>query len=191
MTRLKKITAIILSCVMVITLSSCGEKPTVSSVVETTLKGLCEILRFINKDSEPEITNAELVLQYIQEKNTDAIYDMLCERVQETPDIKEQIEQTFDFIEGDVISYDISYPTSSTGKWSEDGKAKIALSTACNPIETTSGKVYQLVVCYYDENDYEPDLVGIYCISMVENNQENTGTDWFSKEIEVGKIYTE
>ena len=37
----------------------------------------------------------------------------------------------------------------------------------------------------YDENDFEPELVGIFSISMVENNQDNTGTDWFSKELDI------
>lgn len=162
MTKIKKTIAVILSCVMAITLSSCS---------------------FLFKEKEPEKTNAELVLQYIQEKNADAIYDMLCKKLQKTPNIKEQLEQTFDFIEGDVISYETGY-SSSTGEWSK-GKAKMALSEDCNPIETSSGKVYQLVVHYYDENDFEPELVGIYWISMVENNQENTGSDWFSKELNI------
>lgn len=137
---------------------------------------------FLHKEKEPEITNAELVLQYIQEKNTDAIYDMLCEKLQKTPNIKEQIEQTFDFIDGEIISYDVDHPTSITAKWAED-KAKITMGNSCNPIETSSGKVYQLVVMYYDQNDFETELVGIFKIHMVENNQENTDTDYFSKEL--------
>lgn len=137
---------------------------------------------FLFREREPEKNNAELVLSYIQDKNTDAIYDMLCERLKKDPNIKERIEETFDFIEGDVISYETSY-SSGDGKWTKDGKAKMSKSWDCNPIETASGKVYQLVVQYYDENDFEPDLVGIYLISMVENNQENTGTDYFKKKI--------
>ena len=137
---------------------------------------------FLHKEKEPEITNAELVLQYIQEKNTDAIYDMLCEKLQKTPNIKEQIEQTFDFIEGDVVSYKTRY-SSSIGEWSEDGKAKMALTRSCSPIETSSGKIFHLVLQYYDENDFEPELVGIYGIYMAETNQENTGFDWYSKEL--------
>lgn len=136
------------------------------------------------KEKEPEKTNAELVLQYIQEKNTDAIYDMLCEKLKKMPNVKERIEETFDFIDGDVVSYKTRY-SSSIGEWSKDGEAKMVLTNSCNPIETTSGKTYQLVVQYYDENDFEPELVGIFSISMVENNQDNTGTDWFSKELDI------
>ena len=68
------------------------------------------------------------------------------------------------------MSYEIGY-ASGDGKWSEDGKAKMALTRSCSPIETSSGEIYQLVVHYYDENDFEPELVGIYWISLVENNQ--------------------
>ncbi|MCI7349354.1 MAG: DUF5104 domain-containing protein [Ruminococcus sp.] len=161
MTKIKKIISAITSVALTAALSSCS-------------------LLF----KEPEKTNAELVLQYIQEKNTDAIYNMLCKKLQETPNIKEQIEQTFSFIEGDVISYETSY-SSSIGEWSKDGKAKMSLTRSCSPIETSSGKVYHLVLQYYDENDFEPELVGIYEIYMCENNQENTGTDWFSKELTI------
>ena len=160
MTKFKKIISVTLSSVMAIALSSCG----------------------LIKEKEPEKTNAELVLQYIQEKNTDAIYDMLCEKLQKTPNIKERIEETFDFIDGDVVSYKTKY-SSSIGEWSEDGKAKMALTRSCSPIETSSGKVFHLVLQYYDENGFEPELVGIYGIYMAETNQENTGFDWFSKEL--------
>lgn len=83
MTKIKKIISAITSVAVTAALSSCS---------------------FLSK--EPEKTNAEFVLQYIQERNTDAIYNMLCKKLQETPNIREQIEQTFDFIEGDVISYE-------------------------------------------------------------------------------------
>lgn len=157
-------------------------KKIISAITSVALTAALSSFSLLFK--EPEKTNAELVLQYIQEKNTDAIYDMLCKKLQETPNIKEQIEQTFDFIEGDVISYETTY-SSSTGAWDKDGRAKMSLSRGCSPIETSSGKVYQLVLQYYDENDFEPELVGIYSITMVENNQENTGTDWFSKELTI------
>ena len=161
MTKFKKIISVTLSSIMALSLSSCS---------------------FLFKEKEPEKTNAELVLQYIQKKNTNAIYDMLCEKLQKTPNIKEQIEQTFDFIDGDVVSYKTKY-SSSIGEWSKDGKAKMALTRSCSPIETSSGKVFHLVLQYYDENDFEPELVGIYGIYMAETNQENTGFDWFSKEL--------
>ncbi len=163
MTKFKRIISLILPSIMMIALSSCS---------------------LLFKEKEPEKSNAESVLQYIQEKNTDAIYDMLCEELQKTSNIKERIEETFDFIDGDVVSYKTRH-SSSTGEWSKNGKAKKVLTNSCDPIETTSGKTYQLVVQYYDKNDFEPELVGIFSISMVENNQDNTGTDWFSKELDI------
>ena len=154
-------------------------KKILSAITSITMAAALSSCSFLSK--EPEKTNAELVLQYIQEENTDAIYDMLCKELQETPNIKEQIEQTFDFIEGDVISYEKGY-ISGDAKWSDDGKTKMDLGRSCKSIKTTSGKVYHLGLSYYDENDFEPELVEIY---MAENNQENTGTDWFSKELTI------
>ncbi len=161
MTKIKKIISAITSIAVTMALSSCS---------------------FLSK--EPEKTNAELVLQYIQEKNTDAIYDMLCKKLQETPNIKEQIEQTFDFIEGDVISYEKGY-ISGDAKWSDDGKAKMDLGRSCESIKTTSGNVYHLGLSYYDENDFEPELVGIYHIYLYEMNLDSSNGDHYLKELHI------
>lgn len=109
MTKFKKIICVILSSVMALSLSSCS---------------------LLFKEKEPEKPKAEIVLGYIQEKNTDAIYDLLCDKLQNTPNIKEQIEQTFDFIDGEIISYEINN-SSGNANW-ENEKAKIILYSCCN-----------------------------------------------------------
>ena len=155
MTKFKKIISVTLSSVMAIALSSCG----------------------LIKEKEPEKPKAEVILEYIQERNTDAIYALLCQRLQNAPDIKKRIEETFDFIDGEIISYEINN-SSGNAKW-EDEKAKIILYSCCNQIKTRSDKEYQLIISYYDENDFEPELVGVYRIAMVEKREEGKG---FSKE---------
>lgn len=50
-------------------------------------------------------------------------------------------------------------------------------SDDCNPIETTSGNTYQLVISYYDRNDFERDLVGIYRITLSDNGKEKADPD--------------
>ena len=161
MTKIKKIISAITSVAVTAALSSCS-------------------LLF----KEPEKTNAEFVLQYIQERNTDAIYDMLCKKLQETPNIKEQIEQTFDFIEGDVISYENGY-ISGDGKWSDDGKTKMDLGRSCKSIKTTSGNLYHLGLSYYDKNDFEPELIGIYHIYLYEMVQDNSNSEHYLKELHI------
>lgn len=76
----KRIIILTLSFFMAVLLTSCSEER-VSTAFEKLLDGAINVLEFLNSDDEPEKTNAELVLQYIQEKNTDAIYDMLCKRL--------------------------------------------------------------------------------------------------------------
>ena len=98
---------------------------------------------------------------------------MLCEKLQNTPNIKEQIEQTFDFIEGDVISYETTY-ASGNGKWSEDGKAKKVIFRGCEQIMTPAGNEYLLLITCYDENDFEPELIGITEISLWGKKQGDT-----------------
>lgn len=168
----KRIIILTLSFLMAVLFTSCSEEE-VSTTFEKLLDGTIKVLEFLNSDDETEKTNAELVLQYIQEKNTDAIYDMLCKRLKKQPDISERIEETFDFIEGDVVSYETGYASggmASTGT----GKYRKAEYRNCSPIETTSGKTYQLVISYYDQNDFDRDLVGIYGITLIDNSKEKT-----------------
>ncbi|MCI5583835.1 MAG: hypothetical protein MR357_08975, partial [Anaeroplasma sp.] len=73
-TRIKLIS---LSLLMAVLLTSCS-KGELSNAFWKMVNETNIVLDFLTPDKEPEKTNAELVLQYIQEKNTDAIYDMLC-----------------------------------------------------------------------------------------------------------------
>lgn len=125
-----------------------------------------------------------MVLEFIEEKNTEAIYEMLCERLKGRSDIKQQIQETFGFMNGNVSSYKTGY-VSGDGKWSKDGKAKMSKGSSCDEIKTDTGNEYQLVVAYYDENDFETDLLGIFGISFVEVNPNNTSTDYFSKRFRI------
>lgn len=80
----KRIKLITLSLLMAVLLTSCskGEVSTAfSNAFWKMVNGTNIVLDYLTPDKEPEKTNAELVLQYIQEKNTDAIYDMLCKRL--------------------------------------------------------------------------------------------------------------
>ena len=168
----KRIIILTLSFLMAVLFTSCSEER-VSTAFEKLLDGAINVLEFLNSDDEPEKTNAELVLQYIQEKNTDAIYDMLCKRLKKQPDISERIEETFDFIEGDVVSYETGYASGGMAS-TRTGKYRKAEYRNCSPIETTSGKTYQLVISYYDQNDFDRDLVGIYGITLIDNSKEKT-----------------
>ena len=139
-------------------------------IIATTVNLLrdCFILAAIPMlNKEPEKTNAEILLQHIQEKNTDAVYDMLCRRLQETPGVREQIRQTFDIIVGDVVSYKTGYG-STNGQWSY-GKEKMTIFRSCKEITTTaSDSTYQLLIMCYDRNDFETELKGINKISLFE-----------------------
>ena len=168
----KRIIILTLSFLIAVLFTSCSEER-VSTAFEKLLDGAINVLEFLNSDDETEKTNAELVLQYIQEKNTDAIYDMLCKRLKKQPDISERIEETFDFIEGDVVSYETGYASGGMAS-TRTGKYRKAEYRNCNPIETTSGNTYQLVISYYDQNDFDRDLVGIYGITLIDNSKEKT-----------------
>lgn len=175
----KRIKMITLSLLMAIMLTSCSKSDVYTAFGNAFWKMVdvaTAVLDLLTPDKEPESTNAELVLQYIQEKNTDAIYDMLCKRLKKQSGIREQIEDTFDFIEGDVVSYETGYASGGMAT-TRTGKYRMSKSDDCNPIETTSGNTYQLVITYYDRNDFERDLVGIYRITLSDNGKEKADPD--------------
>lgn len=101
---------------------------------------------------------------------------MLCKRLKKQPSIREQIEETFDFIEGDVISYETGYASGGSASTST-GKFRKAIFRSCRSIETTSGNTYLLVISYYDRNDFDRDLVGVFEITLINNSKRKTDPD--------------
>ncbi len=165
----QRVLCILLAVSMVMAFSSCSFKSIKDNVSNSVSK-------FVDDLFEEKPTNAELMLGHIENRDTDAIYDMLCKRLKKQPEIKRQIEELFDFMDGKVISYETGYLSGDT-RSSSNGKFKMHIAHSLDEMITDTGKEYYLGVYFYDENGFEKDLVGINTISIVEINPNGTTAD--------------
>ena len=149
----------LLSFLIVITLCSCGEP------------------------SKTPREKAEKFINHLNDGNTDALKQMLCERLKNRDDIAEELQELVNLLEGNIISYELTGGGGS-GSWSREGN-RVVEHGGGRDITTDRGNIYRLTLHMYKENDFDLDLIGIYSIFFAEINQDNIGTDWFLNTIEI------
>ncbi|SCP98653.1 DUF5104 domain-containing protein [Anaerobium acetethylicum] len=103
-----------------------------------------------------------------------AVKALLCPYFQEThSELDKEISGIFDFMDGDIISYDepdgaLSGGATTDWEWVE----KSAIPEIVN-IKTTGGKKYTISYMYYFINKENPELLGIAYINVVLNNDKD------------------
>lgn len=167
----KRIKLIAFSLLMAVLLTSCS-KGEFSNAFWKMVSGTNIVLDFLTPDKEPEKTNAELVLQYIQEKNTDAIYDMLCKRLKKQPNVRKRIEETFDFYEGKSVSYDLYYGESSGG-WDNGVCVDEHITPQIKNLKTDNDKIYRIPYHEYVIYKENPKCVGITYIRIFDESSDD------------------
>lgn len=127
-----------------------------------------------------EIKNiAEDMMQCVAEKDVDALFEYFDQNNKENGEeqLKEQIQQVFDYIDGNIVSYD---------EYSEGGGAEannfgdIGLYTR-NPqyqrVLTDSQKKYKIIFFYTHIDEEHPELIGLNIIRVFDLSKEHEYLD--------------
>ena len=121
---------------------------------------------------------AELILQAMIKQDTKAIKSMFSKKIQDCDDLERQIEESYEFIQGEIISYDSpkGYTLESSYK---DGELEYeALHGAIMNIETDQGKEYRI----YHDAVYicdDKDAIGVCTIHLTDCTDEDNFKDYF------------
>ena len=112
---------------------------------------------------------SENLVKFVMNEDTEGINALLCPRFKDTNrDIDSQIQGMFDFIEGDIVSYDEPTGAGCGGRsTAEEGWVEKLTMPNINNIKTTSNKTYQITYVYNFINKEEPDLVVIETINVI------------------------
>jgi len=82
-------------------------------------------------------------------EDEDALYAVLSEKAQNFYRTKEQIQEAFDFIEGEIISYELARHTGGGSKAIEGGVVvHESISSIIRFIKTDTGHTYQIIASY-------------------------------------------
>ena len=76
----------------------------------------CKSKLQIARDVGQDIMNAFIA------KDEDALYSLLSPNAKNSPNIREQIQEAFDFIDGEIVSYELPTDTGGGGRAMERGK---------------------------------------------------------------------
>jgi len=117
--------------------------------------------------NKPEPAGASwCIYSKLKTGDSDALKDMCCEKLKNSEDFDEKIDEIMNFIDGEIIS-DGRQGSGSGGY----GPTWETLRPTIYAIETDKGKFYRVGLSIYIENE-NPDMLGIYAmgVSLVELN---------------------
>ena len=162
---IKRIIYIFTTLLMLISFTSCDEDEEYKSPNQLAKERQTEIMEcFINKDKE---TLKGFFSEYV---------------INKYPDIDSQIDEAFNFIDGEIVSYD--EPNSSASGPSD----RKSYGGDTRNILTIKNTEYRIVFRGRLTSDNEPEKTGVRCITVINMTESNKYANSDSKKEEC-KIY--
>jgi len=138
--------------------------------------------RLYNDDGKKADARLEQIIEIINNKNKEALKNIFSEQaLEEAIDLDERIDYIFDFINGEITSWE-SIARGSTTNYNRG--EKIINSGARYYINANEQK-YFVYLCEYFVNTTNPEKVGVYLLQIIEaeNEEERYNGDprneWF------------
>ena len=119
------------------------------------------------------------MITYFKEEDVDKLKSLFSNHIQKEYDLDAQIKEAFDFIGGDIVSHD--EPTGKAGGKSTDimGTEYEEMQGEVTSVKTDKDEVYGIYFFAYRTYRYDKDYVGVFCILVVSENEENKGEQFF------------
>ncbi|MCL2108914.1 MAG: DUF5104 domain-containing protein [Oscillospiraceae bacterium] len=94
---------------------------------------------------------------------------MFCERLRNKKDVDDELQKVIDIFQGEIISY-TAKGAEGGASWSPEGN-QVSAWASCSDILMSTGKIYHLYLSIYKENDFHPDMLGIYSLEVSEKDE--------------------
>lgn len=108
------------------------------------------------------------VMDCFTDQNVEVLKDLFCDEIKNTHDLDEEIQAAFEFIQGNIVSYDLSMYGPS-GEEVRDGKVVLKdRSINVDKIITDLDNEYKIAFNYYLVNEEHKDMVGITFITVTD-----------------------
>ena len=110
--------------------------------------------------SQKAENDLEKILKSINENDTESIKVLLSKTVCDSIDVDSEINQMFEFIDGDIVSYDSPFGSATGSTEKKDAGAKV------QSFKTDKGTEYYIAIKEWYSYDEHPEQVGIYNITV-------------------------
>jgi hypothetical protein len=114
--------------------------------------------------SQKAENDLEIIIKSINEHDTDSIKALLNKTVCDSIEVESEINQMFEFIDGDIVSYDNPFGSATGSSEKKDAGAKI------QSLKTDKGTEYYIAIKEWYSYDENPEQIGIYNITVKNNS---------------------
>ena len=113
------------------------------------------------------------MIKCFKEKDSENLKSLFSQHVQEKYDLDTQIQEAFDFIDGDIVSH--GEPDGQASGKSTDilGTEYEEIQGEGTSVKTDKGKSYGVYFFAYREYRYDKDYLGVYCIAVACEDEKN------------------
>ncbi|MCM1525045.1 MAG: DUF5104 domain-containing protein, partial [Ruminococcus sp.] len=102
-------------------------------------------------------------------KDSETLKELFCSKVKNKVDFDEQIDEAFEFVKGNIISYDDHITSSSSVDYDEGKLVKRHYGPSIKNIKTDAKRTYKLYINLYTVYDKDEEQVGITSLTIYEN----------------------
>lgn len=106
-------------------------------------------------------------------KDSETLKEMFCSRAKIDPDFDKQIDEAFEYINGNIISYDDYIPSASSANYDEGKLVERFYSPRIKNIKTDAKRTYKIVINLYTVYDKDEERVGINSLTVRENSEDS------------------
>ncbi len=160
---MKKIISIILSAAVLCTLTGCDRTARVADALNWEIKA-------------KQIANeqAEIILDCLKTGNSEELEAQFCKNISSSHDLKAEIAEAIEFIDGNIIDDGTWTGMSSAGESVDDGKiTKLDICPSMYDVKTDTGKKYLIWFDSYLIYEKEPNNIGMIYI-IVKNEDKSS-----------------
>ena len=113
------------------------------------------------------------VIDYINNKDAESLKELYSEEVYNSYNLDDELQLVFDFVGGNITSYSRIKLGSESESITEGKAVKNNFDVCIEDAKTDTGNIYLIVFSYISVNNEQPNSVGMYRLSVYDNDDYN------------------
>lgn len=123
--------------------------------------------RYISPD-EIARQQSVAIMEAVKEQDAEALKEMFCEHVKSTHELDHEIEEFFEFIDGEIISYDTPFGGTKAKSTTTERTEAIKLTGHTYNIKTDNEKTYEIGFNSYQVYVKDENYIGVTDINITD-----------------------
>lgn len=132
----------------------------------------CRIRYEPSEYGNPAVEQGEIIIKAVIDKKTEPIKALFCPYIIENhPDLENEIRGMFEFMDGDIISYDEPFGDETGFKTdAKEGRIEEAISCEIKNVKTSTGRTYRIGCGAFTKFKKYPQYIGVTDITVFDED---------------------